>query len=196
MKPCELKSTAAWKSIKKGKKRWCDGCGVTLKYKKKNLNKKSKWWRAYCCIETGREMIFHNRLCVKFRKAKEEIRNSVTENDLDFADHHMGIDFVKDEKLDVAFRPKKFWTTFDESQKRRVKYRDTIRFGVVVFCKEIENEMNGLNMEEHDVNELNETEPTDFTNAVILIFFKICLAIEPATTLHAVSLAELLPPPL
>ena len=139
MKPCELKSTAAWKSIKKGKKRWCDGCGVTLKYKKKNLNKKSKWWRAYCCIETGREMIFHNRLCVKFRKAKEEIRNSVTENDLDFADHHMGIDFVKDEELDIAFRPKKFWTTFDESQKRRVKYRDTIRFGVV-FCKETENE--------------------------------------------------------
>ena len=28
---------------------------------------------------------------------------------------------------------------------------------------EIENEMNGLNMEEHDVNELNETETTDFT---------------------------------
>ena len=43
---------------------------------------------------------------------------------------------------------------------------------------------------------LNEISPTDETNALILIFPIICLAIDPATTLQAVSLAELLPPPL
>jgi len=40
------------------------------------------------------------------------------------------------------------------------------------------------------------TSPTLETKALKEILFKICLAIDPATTLHAVSLAELLPPPL
>ena len=40
------------------------------------------------------------------------------------------------------------------------------------------------------------TSPTLETKALKEISFKICLAIDPATTLHAVSLAELLPPPL
>ena len=37
--------------------------------------------------------------------------------------------------------------------------------------------------------------PTLETKALKEISFKICLVIDPATTLQAVSLAELLPPP-
>ena len=131
--PAKLKTMRRYKAMQEGKKKYvCSGCGVKLKFKKKKFLKNSKSWRGYFCRETHREFIFHNRLCVKFRKAKEWIRDAVHNFNIEsgeLSSSRMQIDFLKDEDLDDEFQPNNFYTTFDETErkKRNIQYTKTIR---------------------------------------------------------------------
>eukprot|EP01084_Bolivina_argentea_P311670 539514_1 len=141
--PAKLKTMKRYKKMKENRnnaiKRYvCCGCGVLLKNnviikKKKNqdkFEKYSKSWRGYICAETQREFIFHHRLCVKFRKAKEWIRDAVHKYNIEngiLNSSKMQIDFLKNEGLDIEFQPSSFYTTFDETQKKAIKYTKNIR---------------------------------------------------------------------
>eukprot|EP01083_Nonionella_stella_P164217 542904_1 len=139
----------------------CSGCGVLLfeskstkkKLSKKKFNKKyGKTWRGYICRETGREVIFHNRLCVKFRKAKEWIRDAVYARDLalGYTDQptRMQIDFLKsNEGLSASLQPSQFYTTFDESEKKRVNYKHNIRW---YYAECVSTDLRGYDIDEGD----------------------------------------------
>merc|ERR1719474_1148185 len=59
----------------------------------------------------------------------------------------MNIEFIKDDELDAEFRPTSFWTTFDEGQKKRVKYRDTIR---AYYQECVNTDLRGYDIDEGD----------------------------------------------
>ena len=125
MYPADVKTMTIYKEKKKGTV--CCGCGVELVFgkNKKKMKKASKAWRGYVCNKTQREFIFHSRLCVKLRKAKEWIRDAVYNYNVEhgigggLGQSRMQIDFIKNEELEDAFQPTSFYTTFDETQKRK-----------------------------------------------------------------------------
>lgn len=137
--PAALKTMRRYKKMAENDAQYvCSGCGVKLRYergkkkkgKKSATLKKTKAWRGYFCPATQREFIFHNRLCVKFRKAKEFIRDAVHKYNVEHnlnAQSKMQIDFMKDEDLDDEFQPTQFFTTFDESKKKSVAFTKNIR---------------------------------------------------------------------
>ena len=155
-----MKSLKRYQDIKQHPDKYvCAGCGVSLslkggdhkKSKKKKKSKPSRAWRGYFCEETQREFVFHNRLCVKLRKAKEKIRDAVHEhterNDGASWISKMQIDFLQNEGLDEEFEPNSFFTTFDETVKKKVEWRETIRS----YYKECVNtDLRGYDIDEGD----------------------------------------------
>lgn len=151
LEPAQLKTMRRFKKMQQGQKTYvCSGCGVLLKYKQKKIIKNSKAWRGYFCKKTGREFIFHNRLCVKFRKAKEFIRDAVYQYDIEQGNvnsSRMQIDFLKDEDLDSEFQPNSFYTTFDETEKKKVSWTKTIR---KYYTECVNTDLRGYDIDEGD----------------------------------------------
>jgi len=155
LQPVQLKSMRRYRKMLNNDKQYvCDACGVVLEYKKdkkKHTLKKSKAWRGYRCAQSEKEYIFHNRLCVKLRKAKEFIRDEVYHFEVDKDPlayvARMQIDFMRDEQLDGEFRPLQFYTTFDESQKSKVKWTRNIR---KYYRECVNTDLRGFDIDEGD----------------------------------------------
>lgn len=114
--------------------------------KKSSKSQECSSWQGFVCLATGREVIFHNALCVKLRKAKERIRSLVAEYDV-IAGGKMQIDFLRDHDLKDDFRPQHFETTFDESMVNKVKWRKTIRH---YFSECVLTDLRGYDLDEGD----------------------------------------------
>ena len=93
---------------------FCQGCGLELHL---NTGKSTdRYWSGYKCKTTKKEVIFHGRLCVKLRRIKELIRDTVY--DLEGNGEWMQIDFKMEGAGgtgdDSSYRPGQAFTTYDE----------------------------------------------------------------------------------
>lgn len=132
LKPQRVEDLRMFKRImnKKNKdKCFCAGCGLELEYDSDEAN--WRFWRGYRTDPfqhfRSREFMFHNRLCVKLRKAKQVIREMVKVNQGQTNEQAMTVDFFSYPFLDESFRPTNIYTTFDESN-LYIKYKENIRF--------------------------------------------------------------------